>query len=169
MRLFLPADAYQQATRALKYAILFVGLTFLAFGLFETFGGLRLHPLQYLFVGFALVIFYLLLVSLSEHVGFGVAYLAAASATTILVSTYCAWVLVVKARALVMAGALAALYGYLFVLLRLEDYALLLGSVALFALLAALMLATRRVDWWSVGGPARPPRSFQPPPLTTSP
>jgi inner membrane protein len=169
VRLFLPADAYQQATRSLKYAILFVGLTFLAFALFETFGGLRLHPLQYLLVGFALVLFYLLLVSLSEHVGFGVAYLAAASATTSLVSAYCAWVLVVKGRAFVMAGALAALYGYLFVLLRLEDYALLLGSVALFALLAALMLATRHVDWWSVGVPALPPRSFRPPPLRTSP
>ncbi len=169
VRLFLPADAYQQATRSLKYAILFVGLTFLAFALFETFGGLRLHPLQYLFVGFALVLFYLLLVSLSEHVGFGVAYLAAASATTALVSAYCAWVLVVKARALVMAGALAALYGYLFVLLRLEDCALLLGSIALFILLAALMLATRRVDWWSVGGPARPPRSFTPPQRATAP
>ena len=169
VRLFLPADAYQQATRALKYAILFVGLTFLAFALFETFSGLRIHPLQYLFVGFALVLFYLLLVSLSEHVGFGAAYLAAASATTLLVSSYCAWVLAAKTRALVMAAALAALYGYLFVLLRLEDYALLLGSVALFALLAALMLATRRVDWWSVGGPGRPPTSFQPPLPRTSP
>lgn len=168
VRLFLPADAYHQATRALKYAILFVGLTFLAFALFETFGGLRLHPLQYLLVGFALVLFYLLLVSLSEHVGFGVAYLAAASATTSLVSVYCAWALVVKERSLVMAGALAALYGYLFVLLRLEDYALLLGSVALFALLAALMLATRHVDWFSVGAPARPPRAFSPQPPAAS-
>ena len=73
------------------------------------------------------MLFYLLLVSLSEHVGFGMAYLAAASATESR-SAYCAWVLVVKARALVMAGALAAVYGYLFVLLRLKDYALLLGS-----------------------------------------
>ena len=159
VRLFLPADAYQQATRALKYAILFVGLTFLAFALFETFAGLRLHPLQYLFVGCALVLFYLLLVSVSEHVAFGAAYLAAAAATTALVSAYCAWVLVVKTRALVIAAALAALYGYLFVLLRLEDYALLLGAVALFALLAAIMLATRRVDWYAFPRtePERPP------------
>jgi inner membrane protein len=159
VRLFLPADAYQQATRALKYAILFIGLTFLAFALFETFAGLRLHPLQYLLVGCALVLFYLLLVSLSEHVGFGFAYLAAAVATTALVSAYCAWALVVKARSLVIAAALAALYGYLFVLLRLEDYALLLGTLALFALLAAIMLATRRVDWYALPriGPERRP------------
>jgi inner membrane protein len=165
VRLFLPADAYQQATRALKYAILFVGLTFLAFALFETFAGVRLHPLQYLLVGCALVLFYLLLVSVSEHVGFGTAYLAAASATTALVSVYCAWVLVVKTRALVIAAALAGLYGYLFVLLRLEDYALLLGAVTLFVLLAAIMLATRRVDWWSPGAGLAPPHRYSPPPV----
>jgi inner membrane protein len=161
-RLFLPADAYQQTTRALKYAVLFVGLTFLAFGLFEILGGVRLHPLQYLLAGFALALFYLLLLSLAEHAGFGPAYLAAASATTLLIAGWGAFVLAAAARALLLGGGLAALYGYLFVLLRLEDWALVLGAVALFAILAGVMFGTRRVDWWALG--SAPPRRFPPPP-----
>ena len=163
-RLFLPADAYQQTTRALKYAVLFVGLTFLAFALFEVLGGLRLHPLQYLLVGFALALFYLLLLSVSEHVGFGPAYLAAACATTLLVAGYGVWALAASTRALLLGAGLATLYGYLFVLLRLEDWALVLGAAALFAILAAVMFGTRRVDWWSLGAPPVPPRRFTPPP-----
>jgi inner membrane protein len=166
VRLFLPADAYQQTTRALKYAILFVGLTFLAFGLFEILGGLRLHPLQYLLVGFALALFYLLLLSLSEHAGFGPAYLAAASATTLLVAGYGVWALSARTRALLLGAGLATLYGYLFVLLRLEDWALVLGAAALFAILAGIMFGTRHVDWWLLGAPPNPPRRFSPPPPT---
>lgn len=163
-RLFLPADAYQQTTRALKYAVLFVGLTFLAFGLFEVLGGLRLHPLQYLLVGFALALFYLLLLSLSEHAGFGRAYLGAASATTLLVAGYGVAALGARARALLLGAGLATLYGYLYVLLRLEDWALVLGAAALFAILAGVMLGTRRVDWWSLGAAPAPPRRYAPPP-----
>lgn len=163
-RLFLPADAYQQTTRALKYAFLFVGLTFLAFGLFEVLGGLRLHPLQYLLVGFALALFYLLLLSGAEHAGFGPAYLAAASATTLLVAGYAVAALAARARALLLGAGLATLYVYLYVLLRLEDWALVLGAAALFAILAGVMLGTRRVDWWSLGAPSVPPRRFSPPP-----
>lgn len=159
-RLFLPADAYQQTTRALKYAVLFVGLTFLAFTLFEVLGGLRLHPLQYLLVGFALALFYLLLLSLAEHAGFGTAYLAAASATTLLVTGYGVFILAAAARALLLGAGLSTLYGYLYVLLRLEDWALVLGAAALFAILAGVMFGTRRVDWWSLG--SAPPRRFPP-------
>ncbi len=160
-RLFLPADAYQQTTRALKYAVLFVGLTFLAFALFEILGGLRLHPLQYLLAGSALALFYLLLLSLAEHTGFGAAYLAAASATTVLVAGYGVFILAAAGRALILGAGLATLYGYLYVLLRLEDWALVLGAAALFAILAGVMFGTRRVDWWSLGSP--PPRRFAPP------
>jgi len=161
-RLFLPADAYQQTTRALKYAVLFVGLTFLAFALFEVLGGVRLHPLHYLLAGFALALFYLLLLSLAEHAGFGPAYLAAASATTLLLAGWGAFVLAAAARAALLGAGLATLYGYLYVLLRLEDWALVLGSAALFAILAGVMFGTRRVDWWSLG--SAPPRAFPPPP-----
>jgi inner membrane protein len=160
-RLFLPADAYQQTTRALKYAVLFVGLTFLAFALFEVLGGVRLHPMQYLLAGFALALFYLLLLSLAEHAGFGAAYLAAAAATTLLLAGWGAYVLAAAARAALLGAGLATLYGYLYVLLRLEDWALLLGSAALFAILAGVMLGTRRVDWWTLG--SAPPRRFPPP------
>jgi inner membrane protein len=161
-RLYLPADAYQQTTRALKYAVLFVGLTFLAFALFEVLGGVRLHPLQYLLAGFALALFYLLLLSLAEHAGFGPAYLAAASATTLLVTGWGAFALAAAGRALLLGAGLATLYGYLYVLLRLEDWALVLGAVALFAILAGVMFGTRRVDWWTLS--SAPPRLFPPPP-----
>ncbi|MBK9062588.1 MAG: cell envelope integrity protein CreD [Acidobacteria bacterium] len=161
-RLFLPADAYQQTTRALKYAVLFVGLTFLAFALFEVLGGVRLHPLQYLLAGFALALFYLLLLSLAEHAGFGPAYLAAAAATTLLIAGWGAFVLAAAARAALLGAGLATLYGYLYVLLRLEDWALVLGAAALFAILAGVMFGTRRVDWWTLG--SAPPRRFSPPP-----
>ena len=160
-RLYLPADEYQQTTRALKYAVLFVGLTFLAFALFEVLGHARLHPLQYLFVGFALALFYLLLLSLAEHTGFGPAYLAAASATTLLVAGYSVWALAGAGRGALLGAALASLYGTLYVLLRLEDWALLLGAGVLFAILAAVMFGTRRVDWWTLS--SAPPRRFPPP------
>lgn len=165
-RLFLPADAYQQTTRALKYAVLFVGLTFLAFALFEVLGGVRLHPLQYLLAGFALALFYLLLLSLAEHAGFGPAYLAAAAATTLLIAGWGAFVLAAAARAALLGAGLATLYGYLYVLLRLEDWALVLGAVALFAILSGVMFGTRRVDWWTLG--SAPPRGFPPPPAPTA-
>jgi inner membrane protein len=161
-RLYLPADEYQQTTRALKYAVLFVGLTFLAFALFEVLGHARLHPLQYLFVGFALALFYLLLLSLAEHAGFGPAYLAAASATTLLVAGYSVWALAGARRGALLGAALASLYATLYVLLRLEDWALLLGAGVLFAILSAVMFGTRRVDWWTLS--SAPPRRFPPPP-----
>lgn len=156
VRLFLPVDHYQLATRAIKYAVLFVVLTFLAFFLFEVLSGLSLHPLQYLLVGAALALFFLLLVSLSEHVGFGPAYAVAATATVLLIGLYTSRILASRGRAAAVAGLLAALYGTLFVLLKQEDYALLLGSVALFAILAAVMWLTRGVDWGSGGVPRLP-------------
>ena len=138
-------------------------MTFLAFGLFEVLGGLSLHPLQYLFVGFALALFYLLLLALSEHAGFGAAYVAAASATTLLVGSYAVWALAAAGRAAALAAGLAALYGALYVLFTLEDWALVLGAALLFAILAGTMLGTRRVDWWSIGAGPTPPRHFVPP------
>lgn len=135
---YQPADFYQQSTRSVKYAVLFVALTFLAFFLFEMFSDLRLHPLQYLLVGFALALFYLLLISISEHFGFGRAYLISALGVVALVGAYCSRILSKRMRAFGIAGLLAVLYGYLYILLRLEDYALLMGSLALFVVLAAV-------------------------------
>jgi inner membrane protein len=153
--LYLPADGYQQTTRSLKYGVLFIGLTFGAFFLFEVLSELALHPLQYLLVGLALALFYLLLLSISEHTGFAAAYGVSAAATVALVTTYAAAILARTLRAFAIGGLLAALYAYLYVLLRAEDDALLMGALALFVILALVMYGTRRIDWHRVA--ARPP------------
>jgi inner membrane protein len=143
-----PAGTYQQCARAVKYGFLFLGLTFLLFFMFELFGPTSLHPLHYLFVGFALCLFYLLVLSLSEHLAFAAGYTIAAAACVLLIAGYARAVLGERRRAALLAAVLIILYGFLYVLLQLEEYALLIGSVALFVLLALVMYATRRVDWY---------------------
>jgi len=145
-----PVDIYQQAERSVKYAALFIVLTFVVFFLFEVVRARLLHPVQYVFVGFALCVFYLLLISLSEHFGFDRAYSAAAVAITVLVSTYSVFVLDGLKEGVVVGTSTGALYGFLYLLLRLEDYALLAGSLGLFAALALVMLLTRRVNWYEL-------------------
>jgi inner membrane protein len=145
-----PVDIYQQSERAVKYAALFIVLTFVVFFLSEVLRARLLHPVQYVFVGFAICVFYLLLVSISEHVGFDRAYAVAATATTLLIGTYSAFVLGGTKEGVFIGAAVAALYSFLYMLLRLEEYALLAGSIGLFAMLALLMLATRRVNWYEL-------------------
>jgi inner membrane protein len=154
--LIQPVDIYLQAERAVKYGVLFIGLTFAAFFLFELFKRLAIHPIQYGLVGIALAIFYLLLLSLSEHLSFGLSYLIAAAACVGLLGFYAAYVLRSARRAAGSAALLATLYGVLYVLLRLEDFALLMGSLLLFTLLAAVMVLTRKVDWYQIGWGAEP-------------
>jgi inner membrane protein len=149
-RLLIPVDFYQKSERAVKYGALFLLLTFLAFFLFEIFNNLRIHTLQYLLVGAALVIFFLLLLSLSEYLAFTFAYILAALAVIVLIGAYAAKILASRQRAWVLSLVLALLYAYLYVLLHLQDYALLLGSLGLFAILAAVMYLTRDVDWYAV-------------------
>jgi len=145
-----PVDIYLQTERAVKYAALFIVLTFVIAFLWEITGGVLLHPVQYVFLGFTMCVFYLLLLSLSEHAGFDIAYLAAAGATIILLSRYWSWLLKAAKGAWLMGAALTVLYGYLYLLLRLEDYALLAGSVGVFAALAVVMFLTRRVNWYDL-------------------
>jgi inner membrane protein len=145
-----PVDIYQQSERAVKYALLFIVLTFLVFFLWELFRFALLHPMQYVFVGFALCVFYLLLLSLSEHVGFDVAYGTSAGVTTVLISGYAGAVLNGWRQGSSVATALLVLYGFLYLLLRLEDYALLAGSVGLFLVLAGVMYLTRRMNWYKL-------------------
>ena len=109
-----------------------------------------MHPIQYTFVGFAMSIFYLLLLSLSEHVGFDRAYAVAAGATIGLVTWYWSGIVKGLGQGSLMGSALVTLYGFLYLLLRLEDYALLAGSVGLFIILAALMFMTRKVNWYNL-------------------
>ncbi|HJZ77078.1 MAG TPA: cell envelope integrity protein CreD [Vicinamibacterales bacterium] len=148
--LLQPVDIYQQAERAVKYAVLFIVMTFVVFFLFEIGRSRLLHPIQYSFVGFAMCVFYLLLVSLSEHLGFDVAYVSASVATTALIALYSVRLLGGRLEAISMGAGLVGLYSFLYLLLRLEDYALLAGSIGLFTMLALLMFATRGVDWYEL-------------------
>ena len=152
VRLFQPSNIYTQNYRAVRYGILFVAITFACFFAWEHLvRGLRLHPMQYLLVGLALATFYLLLLALSEHIGFGFSYAVAAAALVALVTIYIAGATKHRRAAFAIGAALAITYGILYVILLSEDYALLFGSLLLFAILAALMLATRRLDWSKVG------------------
>jgi len=152
-----PVGVYQQLDRASKYGFLFIGLMFAAFFLFELLRRLAIHPIQYALVGLALAIFFLLLTALSEHVAFALAYATATLACVGLVAVYAARALGRAAAGAAFGGALATLYGTLYLLLKAEDYALLAGSLLLFALLAGTMIGTRRVDWYRLtqGSPAR--------------
>lgn len=143
-----PGDTYAMSDRATKYGLLFIGLTFLAVGLFEFMKSLRVHPVQYLLVGAAMSMFFLLLVSLSEHMAFGAAYALAAAACVMLLTYYAVFMLHSWARALPFGLGIGVLYGMLYVLLQMEQAALVVGAVALFAVLAAVMMLTRRIDWY---------------------
>jgi len=147
VNLYQPADVYQQNERAGKYGVLFIALTFVAFFLFEVLKRLRVHAVQYLLVGLALTTFYVVLLALSEQVGFAWAYLAAASVVVLLVGGYAAAVLHARRAGMLLGGALALIYVLLYGLVVSEQYSLLMGAMALLAVVAALMYLTRRVDW----------------------
>jgi inner membrane protein len=130
---------------------MFIGLTFVAYFLFEVLGGLRLHPLQYLLVGFGNAIFFVLLLSLAEHIGFGLAYLLSATASAGMITGYSLSILRDRGRALLMLGILSLLYGFLYLTLQAETYAMLAGSIGLWSSLALIMYLTRRIDWYLIG------------------
>lgn len=144
-----PVDAHRMADRSVKYARLFVLLTFGTIWLIEVLTRVRVHPIQYLLIGCALCTFYLLELSLSEQFGFAVAYGLASGAVAILVSLYTAVVLHGWRRGLAVTLTVSALYAYLYVLLTNEDYALLLGSIGVFLAVAVTMLLTRHIDWYA--------------------
>lgn len=145
-----PVNLYSKVDRATKYGLLFVLLTFTGFFMLEMIKQLPIHPVQYALVGLALAIFFLLLLSLSEHIDFGLAYLAAAIACAGLIGFYLGNVLRSHARGIGFAATLGLLYAALYGLLVSEDNALVLGAGLLFAILAAIMVATRKIDWYQV-------------------
>jgi inner membrane protein len=151
-----PVNIYAQADRATKYGLLFVALTFAAFFVFEILKRLPIHPIQYTLVGLALIMFFLLLVSLSEHIDFLVSYLIAAGACIALITYYLAAVLRSRARAGGFGAGLVLLYSALYGLLISENNALVLGSLLLFTALGAVMVATRRFDWYGIGNDDEP-------------
>ena len=142
----------QSVSRSLKYAPMFIGLVFLAYFLFETTTGRRVHPAQYVLVGMAQVIFYMLLLSIAEHTGFDIAFAIAAAATVGLISAYAGWTFDSRAQGVRALVAFTFLYGLIYVLMRLEDYALLVGALSSFAAIAAVMYFTRKVDWYGMAG-----------------
>jgi len=151
VKLLLPVDEYQKTTRAAKYAIMFIVFTFLAFFLTEILNKKVIHPIQYALIGFALLLFYVLLLSISEQMAFNYAYVISSAGIILLVGGYTRSVLTSNVAALAIAGIMILLYGFMYVLLQLEDYALLLGSVGLFLILALVMYLTRRIDWFAIG------------------
>lgn len=151
-----PIDIYSLSDRALKYGFLFVGLTFGCFFLFEVLKRLPIHPAQYALVGLALATFFLLLIALSEHIAFGLAYAIAATACIALLGFYLGVILRRARRGVAFAAMLAVLYGALYGLLISEDSALLLGATLVFAVIAAAMVLTRHVDWYRVGAQPAP-------------
>lgn len=149
--LFLPLDEYQKNERVVKYAIMFIALTFLAFTIIDVLNRSPFHPVHYLLVGLALILFFVLLLSLSEHLSFDLAYFVASIPVIVLISSYTRGVTRNWRLAGAVAAILTALYAFLFVLLQLEDYALLLGSVGLLLSLSLVMYLTRGIDWFGVG------------------
>lgn len=143
-------DFYTQADRSVKYSILFIALTFLAFFMFEVLSKLRIHPMNYLLVGLAIAIFYLLLLSFSENIGFLWAYVLSTAAVTTLITLYCRSVLQAKKRAGIIMVLLLALYTYLYVLLQLDELSLIFGSIFLFAILSTVMYLTRNINWYEL-------------------
>lgn len=143
------AEGYRMVERALKHSVLILALVFTAFFLFETLTTLRLHVVHYGLVGAALALFYLALLALGEVIPPGAAYAGAATASSLLIVSYCVAILKSASRAGLVAGLLASEHSVLYVVLRLEDYALLAGTGALFAALGAVMYFTRHVDWFA--------------------
>jgi inner membrane protein len=150
LKLILTADVYQKSTRLAKYSIMFLVFTFAAFFFSEIINRRRVHPIQYILIGMAILIFYTLVLSLSEHMNFNFAYILSASAVTGIISGYAKAIVSNPKFALTILSLLTILYCYLFIVLQLEDYALIMGSVGLLIILAAVMHLTRKIDWYEV-------------------
>ena len=154
VKFYMPNDVYQKTTRMAKYAILFLVFGFTSFFFTEILQKAQVHPIQYLLIGFAILVFYLLLLSLSEHFGFDRAYLVSTAAVVFLIGSYASAILSSQKLAISVSAVLSILYGYLYVILQLESYALLMGSLGLFGALTLAMFFTRKIDWYSLRLPS---------------
>jgi inner membrane protein len=146
-KLIIPVDEYQKSERTAKYGILVIGLTLLVFLLIQLVSKVYIHPFQYMMIGLALVMFYTLLISISEHSNFFKAYAIAAFSVLALITVYSRAILKGFKFPLLICASLASLYGFIYVIIQLENYALLVGSIGLFLILAIIMFASRRIDW----------------------
>lgn len=152
--LLLPVDNYQKSHRSIRYAILFIGFTFLVFFFIEVLNKVFIHPVQYILVGIALIVFFTLLLALSEHMLFNLAFIGSALATLLLIAGYIRAILKSWKLTGLITGILAVLYSFIFVIIQLQDYALLIGSIGVFVILAVTMYFSRKIDWYnlSLGG-----------------
>jgi inner membrane protein len=148
IRLVDMVNHYQQTERASKYAIMFIALTFVVFFFVEILTGKRIHPIQYVLVGLGLILFYSLLLSISEQTGFGLAYLIASTAVIALISLFAGSIFKNMKQTGLLAFILAGLYGYLYVVIQIEDIALLIGSIGLFIILAVIMFVSTKIKWY---------------------
>jgi inner membrane protein len=148
--LLLPVDSYQKSYRSIQYAILFIGFTFLVFFFIEVLNKLFIHPVQYILVGVALVVFYTLLLSISEHIKYNTAFIISAIATLALIGGYVRAILKSGKLSMLIVGILSILYAFIFVIIQLQDYALLIGSIGLFVILGLLMYFSRKIDWYGL-------------------
>ncbi|MGB5943653.1 MAG: cell envelope integrity protein CreD [Leeuwenhoekiella sp.] len=149
----IPVDEYQKSERTAKYGFLVIGLTFLLFFLIQTLSKIAVHPFQYLMIGLALVMFYTLLIAISEHSSFLSAYLIAAVSVIVLITLYSKSILKIWKFPVFIGSALTGLYSFIYVIIQLESYALLVGSIGLFAILAAVMYVSRKIDWEGTSNP----------------
>jgi inner membrane protein len=150
VKFYIVADEYQQTMRSSKYGLLLIIFTFVSFFLVEVFSGKAIHPIQYLLIGLALIIFYSLLLSLSEYILFQYSYLIAGSLVIGVITLYTKSIYKNRNIVLSISAMLISFYGFVYVLLQLQDYSLLLGNIALFLILAAIMFFTRKVNWFEV-------------------
>lgn len=148
--LLLPVDNYKKSNRVAKYAILFVVLTFLVFFFVEVLNKVFIHPIQYLLVGIALVVFYSLLLAFSEHMLFNLSYILSSILTLTLVTAYATAILKSKKVGMMIFGILLTLYLFIFTIIQLEDYALLIGSIGIFIILSIVMFFSRKIDWYQI-------------------
>ncbi|MCL6272551.1 cell envelope integrity protein CreD [Muricauda sp. 2012CJ35-5] len=143
----VPIDDYQKTERTSKYGLMIIGLTLLVFLLIQISSKIPIHPFQYLMIGLALVMFYTLLISISEHQNYLVAYLISSIAVVALITTYSRSILKHPKFTLLVLGSMFSLYAFIFVIIQLEDFALLVGSIGLFIILGIIMFTSRKIDW----------------------
>jgi inner membrane protein len=148
--LLLPVDNYQKSYRSIKYAILFIGFTFLVFFFIEILNKVFIHPIQYILVGIALIVFYTLLLSISEHIQYNFAFIISALATLLLVAGYIKAILNSSKLTALISGILLILYTFIFVVIQLQDFALLIGSIGIFIILGLVMYYSRKIDWYNL-------------------
>jgi inner membrane protein len=147
INLLLPVDNYQKSYRAIRYAILFIGFTFMVFFFIEVLNRYFIHPVQYILVGIALVIFFILLISISEQLNFNSAYIISAIATLLLIAGYIKAILKSTKLTFLISGILLILYSFIFIIIQLQDLSLLIGSIGIFIVLGLVMYFSRKIDW----------------------